>query len=51
VYDGAKATCNNISVRSWWSVLLGEETGGPGEKIFIMIAIYLVIDAIIIVSL
>ena len=25
-------TFNNISVISWWSVLLVEETGGPGEK-------------------
>jgi len=25
------ATCNNISVISWWSVLLVEETGVPGE--------------------
>jgi hypothetical protein len=23
---------NNISVISWWSVLLVEETGGPGEN-------------------
>jgi hypothetical protein len=27
-----KATFNNISVRSWRSVLLVEETGGPGEN-------------------
>jgi hypothetical protein len=26
------ATFNNISAVSWWSVLLLEETGGPGEK-------------------
>jgi hypothetical protein len=26
------ATFNNISVISWWSVLLMEETGGPGEN-------------------
>jgi hypothetical protein len=26
------ATFNNISVISWWSVLLMEETGIPGEK-------------------
>jgi len=26
------ATFNNISVISWWSVLLVEETGGPGEN-------------------
>ena len=26
------ATCNNISVISWWSVLLVEETGVPGEN-------------------
>ena len=26
-----KATFNNISVISWWSVLLMEETGVPGE--------------------
>ena len=27
-----KATFNNISVITWWSVLLVEETGGPGEN-------------------
>jgi len=26
------ATFNNISVTSWQSVLLVEETGGPGEN-------------------
>jgi hypothetical protein len=26
------ATFNNISVISWWSVLLVEETEGPGEN-------------------
>jgi len=26
------ATFNNISVITWWSVLLMEETGGPGEN-------------------
>jgi hypothetical protein len=26
------ATFNNVSVISWWSVLLMEETGIPGEK-------------------
>jgi len=26
------ATFNNISVISWWSVLLVEETGGRGEN-------------------
>jgi len=26
------ATFNNISVTSWWSVLLVEETGVPGES-------------------
>jgi len=26
------ATFNNISVLSWWSVLLVEETGVPGEN-------------------
>ena len=26
------ATFNNISVISWWSVLLVEETGVPGKK-------------------
>ena len=26
------ATFNNMSVISWWSVLLVEETGGPGEN-------------------
>jgi len=25
-------TFNNISVISWWSVLLVEETGAPGEN-------------------
>jgi hypothetical protein len=28
------ATFNNISAISWRSVLLVEETGGPGDKIF-----------------
>jgi len=27
-----KATFNKISVISWWSVLLVEETGVPGEN-------------------
>ena len=27
-----KATFNNISVISWWSVLLVEKTVGPGEN-------------------
>jgi hypothetical protein len=27
------AIFNNISVISWWSILLVEETGGPGETI------------------
>ena len=26
------ATFNNVSVISWWSVLMVEETGEPGEK-------------------
>jgi len=26
------ATFNNISVTSWWSVLLVEDTGVPGEN-------------------
>jgi len=26
------ATFNNISAILWWSVLLMEETGGPGEN-------------------
>ena len=26
------ATFNDISAISWWSVLLVEETGGPGEN-------------------
>jgi hypothetical protein len=26
------ATFNNIAAISWWSVLLVEETGGPGEN-------------------
>ena len=26
------ATFNNISIISWWKVLLVEETGGPGEN-------------------
>ena len=25
-------TFNNISVISWWSVMLGEETGVPGSR-------------------
>jgi hypothetical protein len=25
-------TFNNISVISWWLVLLADETGGPGDK-------------------
>jgi hypothetical protein len=29
------ATFNNISVISWWSVLLVEETGVPGENYFL----------------
>ena len=28
----SNATFNNISVLSWWSVLLVEETGVPGEN-------------------
>jgi hypothetical protein len=31
-FNGVKATYNNISVISWRSVLLVEETGGPGEN-------------------
>ena len=30
------AIFNNISVILWWSVLLVEETGGPGETIDLM---------------
>jgi len=30
------ATFNNISVISWWSVLLVEETGGPGEMLVVI---------------
>jgi len=26
------ATFSNISVMSWWSVILVEETGGSGDK-------------------
>jgi hypothetical protein len=26
------ASLNNISIISWWTVLLVEETGGPGEN-------------------
>ena len=26
------ATFNNISAISWWSILLVEEIGGPGEN-------------------
>jgi hypothetical protein len=33
------ATFNNITVISWWSVLLVEETGGPGEN-YRPVAIY-----------
>jgi hypothetical protein len=29
---GLNATFNNISVISWWSVLLMEKTGVPGEN-------------------
>jgi hypothetical protein len=29
---GFNVTFNNISVISWWSVLLKEETVGPGEN-------------------
>jgi hypothetical protein len=33
LYDfHVNATFNNISIISWWSVLLVEETGGPGEN-------------------
>jgi len=32
LFDGVNATYNNISVMSWRSVLLVEETGEPGEK-------------------
>jgi len=28
-----KATFNNILAISWWSALLVEETGGPGENL------------------
>jgi len=28
------ATCSNISVISWWSVLLVEEIGVPGQWFF-----------------
>jgi hypothetical protein len=30
------ATFNNISVISWWSVLLVQETGGPGENQYLI---------------
>ena len=30
--DGINATFNNISVTSWWSILLVEETEEPGEN-------------------
>ena len=30
--NGINANFNNISVISWWSVLLMEETGVPGEN-------------------
>jgi hypothetical protein len=32
LFDGVNATFNNISVILWLSVLLLEETGGPGEN-------------------
>jgi len=32
LFDGVNATFNNISVISGRSVLLVEETGGPGEN-------------------
>jgi hypothetical protein len=36
------ATFNNISVISWQSVLLVEETGGPGERNMIDISYYFI---------
>ena len=32
LFDSVNATFNNILVTSWLSVLLVEETGGPGEN-------------------
>ena len=32
LFMGLNITFNNISVISWWSVLLVEETGIPGEN-------------------
>jgi len=32
MFNISNATVNNISVISWWSVLLVEETGVPGEN-------------------
>ena len=32
LFDGFNVTFNNISVMSWGSVLLVEETEGPGEN-------------------
>ena len=32
LFDGVNITFNNISVISWRSILLVEETGGPGEN-------------------
>jgi hypothetical protein len=32
LFDGFNATFNNISVISWWSVLLVEQTGGLREN-------------------
>ena len=32
LFDCFNAAFNNISAISWWSVLLVEETGGPGEN-------------------
>jgi len=41
-----KSTVTNISVLSWRSVLLVEETGVPGEKPFKRIVVYLIKNTI-----
>jgi hypothetical protein len=33
VFDGVNAIFNNISAISWQSILLVDETGGPGENL------------------
>jgi hypothetical protein len=39
------ATFNTISVISWWSALLVEETGVPGENVIIVIVVLVILLA------